>query len=187
MRVHFLTYATIGTPYEAEAAEMAASLLRFGIAAEIVGIPNLGDWCHNCAQKATVVRDAMVRHERDAIVFIDADARFRQRPDLFATLDCDFAAHYRYGVELLSSAMYFAPTTTTWRLVQDWVTRCQKQPGVWDQKHLQAAVEDMPTLIVQRLPASYAAVFDDPKMCAPDDRVIEQLQRSRVHSSTVRA
>lgn len=186
MRIHFVTFATLGTPYEAEAAEMAQSLLRFGIAAEIVTVTNLGDWCHNCAQKATVVSEAMLRHSESAIVFVDADARFHKRPDLFATLDCDFAAHFRHGVELLSGTLYLGPTTAAWRLVQDWRRRCVEQPGVWDQKHLHEAVRNHPELIVQHLPASYCAIFDDAKMCAPEDRVIEHLQKSRVHSSVVR-
>lgn len=179
MRVHFITYATVGTPYEDEAAEMAASLSQFGITAEIVGAPNLGDWCHNCAQKATVVRDAMLRYPSDAIVFTDADARFRQRPELFATIDCDFAAHYRNGEELLSGTLYFAPTLAAWNLVYDWQRRCAANPGRWDQVHLQDAVQSARELVVFRLPASYTAIFDDPKMCAPEDRVIEHTQASR--------
>lgn len=157
---------------------MAESLSRFGITAELVPVDSTGNWCRNCAHKAQVIRDAMLRNPGSAIVFIDADARFLQSPDLFATLDCDFACHFRHG-ELLSGTLYFAPNHQAWWLVQDWVKRCQADPDTWDQKHLQAAVEAMPTLIVQRLPASYCAVFDDSKMCEPEDRVIEHQQASR--------
>jgi hypothetical protein len=182
----FIGYYTPG-PYEREASQLSATLDRFGFEREIVPVPDLADWSWNCSQKARVVYSAMARHPGRPVVYLDADARVIRSPDLFlSTPDCDFAAHWLGGEELISACMYFAATPAAQRLVWLWMQGCQDRPGVWDQKTLQTVVEQMPELRVMRLPPEYNWI------CAQDgvndisqsiygalDPVIVQRQASR--------
>jgi hypothetical protein len=116
-------------------------------------------------------------------VYLDADARVRQYPILFdqlAETDCDFAAHWRGGSELLSGTLYFGATVNALALADKWVEECEAHPDVWDQQCLQNAVDSMPGLKVERLPFSYCRIFDgqgqDEQGVVP---VVEHMQASR--------
>jgi hypothetical protein len=156
LRPLYVGYFTQGTPYEREAAELVVTLDGFGLEHEIVGVPDLGDWTHNCAQKPNVVREAMGKHPDRPIVYLDADARVIRRPELFDALDDrDFAGHWLGDEELISACLYFAPTPAAAELLRRWHVGCKDRPDVWDQKTLQAEVEAFDGLRVTRLPPEY--------------------------------
>jgi hypothetical protein len=174
-----VSFFTAGTPYESEAAELAASAREFGLFPDIRPVPNLGDWARNCGMKPAFIRDRMQDYPGRPVVWLDADARVRQVPELFATLDCDFAAHWRYGVELLSGTLYFGPTRAARRLCEAWAEAQMRAPRVWDQKVLQRVIESgAPPARLERLPAAYTAIFDA-RMCPDDEQVIVHTQASR--------
>lgn len=163
--------------YRDHAEGLIASLEAFGLEHDVRHLPSGGNWLTNVNHKAVFLLSMMARHPDRPIVWLDADARVRQAPKLFDTLSCDFACHYRHGVELLSGTMYFAPTAAAVQLLQAWHFKCAKHPERWDQVSLQDTIADMgDALRVERLPATYTCVFDDPKMGPP---VIEHLQASR--------
>ena len=176
MRAIITSFYTHGTGYEAEAQQLESSARAFGLLTDIRGVPNLGDWCHNCAIKPAFIRDRMNDYPHRPIVWLDADARVRQTPELFDNLTCDFAAHWRHGVELLSGTMYFAPTPAAKQLATAWAEAQMRRPGEWDQRVLQDVIETVPDLVVERLPKEYTRVFDDSKMGVP---IIEHMQASR--------
>jgi hypothetical protein len=164
--------------YREEAGALVDSLDRFGLEEDVRHVPDQGSWVRNCAMKSAFIFRMLVAHPGRPIVWLDADARVRQHPDVFNALDCDFAAHWRHGVELLSGTMYFGPTLAARMLVATWRAEQERTPDEWDQRVLQRVIESdhYPDLRVVTLPPQYTRVFDDPKMGVP---VIEHMQASR--------
>lgn len=186
MRPVVVSFFTRDTAYEREAREMEATARAFGLFTDVRGVPNLGDWTRNCGMKPAYIRDRMQDYPGRPIVWLDADARVRQLPDLFATLDCDFAAHWRYGSELLSGTLYFGPTEAARTLAAAWAEQQMRTPDVWDQKVLQRVIESgIPPVRLDALPASYVAIFDA-RMCGEDEWVISHHQASRQLRCAVR-
>lgn len=181
MRAVIVSFYTAGTAYADEAQELAASARQFGLLTDIRPVPNLGDWTLNCSLKPAFIRDRMQDYPGRPIVWLDADARVRQPPDLFDALDCDFAGHWRHGAELLSGTLYFGPTLAARALVTLWAEEQLKTPGVWDQKVLHRVIDGgaVNWLKIRELPKEYVAVFDDAKMGTPETWVVSHHQSSR--------
>lgn len=164
--------------YEADACELLRSCRDFGLDADVRAVPNLGSWARNCGYKPQFIRERILDNPARGVAWVDADARVRQYPALFDSLDCDFAAHWRHGVELLSGTLYFGPTARARQLVKAWCEAQQQSPDEWDQRVLQRVIESTRPgdLKVAYLPAEYTRVFDDAKMGEP---VVEHMQASR--------
>lgn len=162
--------------YADHAAHMEASAKEFGLETDVRGIPDLGAWELNCGLKPQFILQMMGEHRGRPIVWLDADARVRHKPELFETLDCDFAAHWRCGAELLSGTMFFGRSQWATALVDAWISEQSRNPKEWDQRNLQAAIDRVDGLVIEILPSTYTRIFDDPKMGEP---VIEHLQASR--------
>lgn len=175
----FVSYYTRGSPYEAEAQALSEGLRAFGLSHEICGVTPRGSWEKNCAYKPTFILDMLVKHPGTPIVWVDADARIRRRPDLFDSLDCDIAFHRKGGEELLSGTLYFGPTKAAMEILREWQSRCADNPLEWDQRCLDSVVkENRPGARFGELPASYVSIFDAHMSDAP---VILHMQRSRKH------
>lgn len=175
----FVSFFTLGTPYETEAAELAATLRAFDLPYDIEGIEPRGSWVRNCSQKARFVRDMMLRHPEQRIVWLDADARVKKLPTLFQNLECDVAFHRRHG-ELLSGTLFFAPTSAAWETVRLWESACEAHPDEWDQRVLDDVVkENKAGATFGTLPASYVQIFDAKDMGDVDEAVILHTQASR--------
>ena len=180
----YVGYYTIGTPYEAEAAECVATLDQFGLRHDFVGVPNAGSWVRNCSLKPMVIERLMLKHDGVPLVYLDADARVRARPVWFDSIppDIDIACHYREGHELVSGTLCFGPTVGARQLVGDWRIACQASPDEWDQQVLQRILAGDKSYRLIELPKEYIRIFDDPRMGEP---VIEQMQASRRLARTV--
>jgi hypothetical protein len=171
-------YVSFYTPgYAEEAAALRETLDRFGLPHEIRAMNSMGNWTHNCAMKSAFVCD-MLHQRLRPVVWVDADARVVRYPDLFNSLDCDFAAHWRWDAELLSGTLYFAATDTAANLAKAWAERCIANPQRWDQRTLQETVASIEGLRDARLPASYCSIFDAPDM-QDEPAVILHTQASR--------
>jgi hypothetical protein len=170
----FISFYT--APYTDHAFGLVASLEAFGLVHDVRLLESGGSWIANVNRKAPFILTMMRRHPGRKLVWLDADARVRQYPGLFDTLDCDFAAHWRHGAELLSGTMFFSGSDASRRLCETWHRRCVRFSDVWDQVNLQDVLADRGALRLEDLPASYTAIFDDAKM---GPAVIEHLQASR--------
>jgi len=183
-------FVAFGTPdYEWHLSELAHTLQEFRLAHEIHYVPCLKDWNLNAQHKAVVIASCLEKHDRP-IVYLDADARVKQKPVRFWGLDADFAAHwreYRHG-ELLSGTLYFEPTDAARKLVAGWIQTNADCPRKWDQLNLSRCVEGFRAgLRIKELPASYCSIFDAKDMHDKEHPpVIEHLQASRQLKSKVR-
>lgn len=155
-------YVSFFTPaYAAEAAGLVESLNAFGLPHDVRALPSRGSWVGNCGMKAAFLREMRAEHPGRPLVWLDADARVRQPPVLFDTLDgYDFAAHWRHGEELLSGTMYWGDTEAAGDLLRAWEQECAFFPGVWDQRTLAVAIERVPGLRIFHLPGSYTRILD---------------------------
>lgn len=169
-----------GGDYERHAAELIETLDRLDLAHAVWQLPDAGSWVRCCAMKPTFIRQCMEQFPGQPIVYLDADARVRQRPELFYSMTpgTDFACHYLDGKELLSGTLYFGGTVASVELVEAWQARCRDMPDVWDQQHLQSVVHHG-TFNVAYLPETYCRIYDRQKRMPREAIVIEHLQESR--------
>lgn len=170
----FISFYTAA--YTADARELMLTLDAFDLPQDVRQMPDAGSWVRNCGMKAGFVQAMMRQHPGQSVVWLDADARVRQAPSLFGELTCDFAAHRRGGVELLSGTLYFSGSECSVELVEDWLTECQLHPDRIDQACLDTVLQRSPWVSVSELPAPYTCIFDEPSMGPP---VIEHMQKSR--------
>lgn len=178
----FISFYTRDTPYEAMAERLRGTLEAFGLEHRLVGVDSLGQWEHNCAYKARFVREQW-RELGRPVVWLDADATVEADPVMLRQCGADFAACKWQGWELCSGTLFFNATPAAGRLLDRWVLRCEADPLLWDQMHLDAAWADIASqepLITQWLPTPYLHIFD----CAePGQPVIKHWQASRAHKA----
>jgi hypothetical protein len=170
-------YYTRGTGYEAEFHEMAASAHRMGLEVDGLGIDSMGGWQRNTQYKATFLRDMVRKHWGKTIVYTDADSRFLRYPGL---LDESSFRGIRYrlrrGKELLSGTLQIHCDESTASLMDRWVSECENNPRLWDQKTLEIAASKW-TGQISEFPYEYCTIFDDNDR--PAEPVIVHNQASR--------
>lgn len=180
----FICFYTRDTAYETLAMRLRDTLDAFGLDQQIVGIDSLGAWERNCAYKAGFVRDQWRALGRP-VVWLDADATIERDPVLLRRCGADFAVCKYAGWEFGSGTLFFNATQAAGRLLDRWVARCEADPLIWDQMHLDAAWVDIASaepLITQWLPESYLHIFDETGQEPP---VITHWQASRENKALV--
>lgn len=183
-----ICFYTVGTPYEEEVRGLRNSCRQLGLDHEIRGVPPMGSWERTCAYKARYILSEYKRLDRP-VLWCDADAIIRQLPMLVAGAEPDFAVSKAAGWQFNSATIYFNRTEVAQHLLETWVKRCEEQPEIWDQIHLDSAWEEVTArrpLRTMWLPQSYAKIFDmdwDARLKAcgttATTPVIEQYQASR--------
>lgn len=131
---HTRSYAPVADEY------LLPSLRTLGLDYRLEVCGDFPTWEAGCGHKASVILDAY-RSGR-SLLWLDADARIYSDPWPYLTsLDCDVSAHMFRGVELISSAVYFAPNLSRieW-LLHKWEAGCKAAPGEWDQRVLQSLI-----------------------------------------------
>jgi len=177
IKFRVVSYYTRNTGYEAEAKHLIESLERFNLPYEIEVIDSLGSWRKNTQYKAIFIRKMMAKHDEN-VVFLDADSVVRKYPELFDTIEADFAVHYYRGKQLASGTMYFANCPIVEALVDSWIEANKQNPNTLDQQTLQDLLKNgWKNLQVLVLPPEYCKIFD--LMADIKDPVIEHFQASR--------
>jgi hypothetical protein len=185
------SYFTEATPYADEAKELAQSARAVGVHCALWPIQSVGSWQDNTLYKANFVKSMLDFYPGYNVIYVDADARFRQYPALFDSLDCDMAAYFRdwrfAKNELLSGTLYVRNNDIMRQVIGEWIKENLANRLVWEQKNLQAVISRHPDLKIYRLPVEYCCIFDSEERrngCRP---VIEHLQRSRRYRRLVNA
>lgn len=163
--------------YAKLADRLICSLNRFCVNHCVQQVPDLGSWQANTHFKADFIGEMLDVFAASDIVWIDADAIMHRYPLVFDQTNADFAAHFRYGVELLSGTLFFRNNASSRRLIKLWIQKNQENPNAWDQHNLHAAVLDWKGP-VEELPPQYCQIFDT--MSAFGLPVIEHYQASRI-------
>jgi hypothetical protein len=200
-----VTVITFYTPeYKDEAMELVKTCNDFQLSVKAYPKESKGSWVHNCTMKAEVIEQALDEY-KDGVVWVDADGRFRNKPELFDKLqDYDFACYWipnvwnqprnahlkpwNLGTEALAGGtMYFANTPMCRNLISTWKVESRNNPNRWEQQSLQKVWEPFDKLGLRtfNFPQSYCKVFDC-KWFEPEQTVVvEHTQASRRLKSKV--
>lgn len=139
-----ISFHTNDPHYTAEAQGLIESCKRLDLPLSCGILQSQGSWEANCAMKGNYVADALALWRRP-LLWLDADAVVLKVPTLFENPDFEFAIYFHQPKqEFVSNTVYFAYTPRVINLVEEWAWRCEREPQVWDQKHLQAAWMSMP-------------------------------------------
>ena len=168
-----VAYYTVGTPYEELAVNgLIPTLKRWKVQWTVKGVHDKGSWIANTSYKPTFIRDMLNKYQ-ESITYVDVDAEIWRNPVLLGKMprSIDVACHYldwwlfwkgvpRMGVlELLTGTAYFKHSKKVLGLLDEYVELCEKNPGVWEQKHLQNLLERRTDIKVGNLPAEYCAII----------------------------
>lgn len=177
-----ISYYTIDTAYEEEAAGLIESCRALGLEHAVEGVRARGSWEGNCAMKAGFVQDAWSRLGRP-VLWVDADARVRRSPELLRGVTADLAVHKAARWQFASGTVYFGASALAGEAVRVWRRRCEEDPMTWDQVHLDRAWEEVSLgapLETLWLPQAYTRIFDQPEQGdGGGGAVVEHFQASR--------
>jgi hypothetical protein len=177
-----VSYFTTNTPYEDEARELVQTCDALGLEHRVVGVPARGTWEGNCAMKAGFVLE-MWESLRRPVLWVDADARVRRAPELLRGMSADLGVYKAARWQFASGTVFVNVTELGRELLRVWKRRCEEQPRVYDQVHLDRAWEEVSTrapLETVWLPQAYTRIFDKPEeLDGGGAAVIEHFQASR--------
>ncbi len=176
--------------YLKEAFDLARSLQAFNLDYDIREVPNTGSWEGNTNHKPAFLIKMAREYPDQAIVWLDADARVRKMPGLFAEgcINATIAYHCfkRPGGApgALSGTVYLAAGDERMTILKEWAAEVIRSPNDTDQRCMETAVRRIGAKWVE-LPEAYCWIYDlaqglhqapDPAKARP---VIEHLQASR--------
>ncbi len=177
--------------YQKYAENLARSLDQFELALHIEAIESKGSWRANTRYKPKFVWRMLVRYGADYdLLYVDADAEFRQYPLLLDRLDVDLAAHQRpHHPEIQSGTIYLQYTKATFRFLEKWLKLCDPaRPGdnTHDQQSMTAAKKATKELGFYNLPPEYCLMAGPHEKLYPDlEPVIYHHQASRKLKRTI--
>lgn len=177
-------YYTRATGYAEEAKRLLESMRAWSLCYTVWEIADHGGWQANTHFKAEFLQELVHQYQGRKILYVDADAVFRQSPEALARLDADIAVHYLQHAdgseELLSGTILLTANRPTLEVLARWRAENGANPFTFDQVNLARAIQTMPSLRVRRLPPEYAFIFDIMRGRYPTMRpVIEHFQASR--------
>jgi len=176
------SYYTKDSDYEKQVKELIISLRRLNLEYDIKAIEDRGGWHKNTYWKSTFVLNTLKKHRGRSVVFVDADAIFRQSPILFNDYNCDFAYHYYNNKELLGGTLYFGNTNGARYVAEQWVEiDKEKMTTHMPQKNLQALFGRIQHKVKwKHMPIEYCMIFDcHQRRHGKLHPVIEHFQLSR--------
>lgn len=179
----FVNFYTPGRGYEDHAKRLVESLDRLGAVLDQETIEYPGSWMKAQALKPGFLKRKLEEHFPHPIVWVDADAIVRQKPDLFfqwadEQSGPDIGVHYKDGEECLGGTVWLNQSDRTRKLLAQWVELQHANPEEWDQRLLEQLLNDDSSFKVERLPPTYCQIFDSMK--AAGVPVIEHFQHSRL-------
>ena len=185
-----VAYYTVNTPYEAEANKLKSSLDKLGLAYDIVGVNNLGNWQANTRFKAHFMEDMLKKHSGKNLLYVDSDAIIHKVPILFENYNYDIAVRWQdfrwRKNECLSGTIFMANNPRTLELCKRWQkVNISEGPNAktFEQWNLGKVIVDMRAegkIKDGNLPPEYTMIFDSMRAMYPNiDPVIEHFQASR--------
>ena len=176
-----VVFVSFFTPnYTQRAERLKASLDGLHLTHDIVAIKDQGGFLANVSYKPRFIGEMMEKHPNaKAIVWLDADATVLGYPRLFWELyGIDLAVHFRDGVELVASTMYWANTKKSMTGVAMWAVAMDAGAGRGrpcpEQQVLQENLVNW-NIALYMLPTEYCTIPDLPPETTDGGRKIEPL------------
>lgn len=177
-RFTVIAYHTTDDYYTKQADRLLASLCRFNLPYTVEKIEPSA-WKEAVNTKPTFIARMMELYPDRDLLYVDADAEFRQHPTLFD-------APYPFDVGIFdrplpdhphAATLYFTPTDEARWFVRRWEELQQEAPQWMDQRNLRRALDEMrpDSVSVGQLPHAYCCKVEK----ADASTVIVQHQASR--------
>ncbi|MBS0604707.1 MAG: hypothetical protein JSS60_06695 [Verrucomicrobia bacterium] len=193
-----ISFYTLGTPYEEEVKNLIRSCEEWKVDAAIEGIPSAGSWEKNCALKPSFILKKLKEHKR-SVLWVDADAVFRKRPDFTDFAACDFAVRVNeflpkgHESRVVSNTVFVSDIAAGIEVVEKWKESAEKEilnrqraHEFWDQTALRDVLQDSGSLRFLPMPLKYSKIFDfDDLFISEEEVVIEHYQASRRYKDKV--
>jgi tetratricopeptide (TPR) repeat protein len=175
---------TVGTPYEEEVKKLQASMDKFGLKYELVGIKPQGSWIKNTQMKPKVIKSVMEKYNQD-IVWVDADAIFLKHPSWLNSVKCDISFYtINEWKEKLVGTLYLSNNQKVINFLDNWIY-LNDQNDYTDGFNFQTLMDkqdilpsETDRLNIVPLPADYIKIFDNDLICSSDPVIIHN-QASR--------
>lgn len=143
-----INYFTKNTPYEFQAQNLEKNLQKLEEDYKTYETNDFGSWELNCAQKSYIISLALEEFDDD-IFYVDCDATFLQKPDWSEFKDInvpsfliyEFQTNNKKYWELFSGSIYFPNNELSREVLKVWRSTQEKYPKEWDQRTLQAVVD----------------------------------------------
>jgi len=174
----FCSMFTIDTPYEQEVKILQASMDRFNLPYEIIGVNSKGEWAKNTQMKPSVIKAVMEKYNKD-VVWLDADAVIEKDPVFFKEIKGDLSYHYiKQWDEMLTGTLFIRNNEKMRGFLDQWYELNQSNNNP-DAVNFQTLVtKRKQELDIEDLPADYIKIFDNP-LIESNDPVITHNQASR--------
>mgnify|MGYP006921348107 CR=1 FL=1 len=123
---HYIFGHTADPYYTAHADELEKTIIAVGGKPFVRSIiEDAQGWVSTCMKMPPFMLKQLKSTDED-IVFLDSDARIRQYPVLFDTIEEDVAFHIKDGIEPLCGTMYFKNNERVYAFFERWL-EVQKQ------------------------------------------------------------
>jgi hypothetical protein len=157
--------------YSAWAAPLLSSLDKLGLPHDFVEVKKAsGGWERNTLRKPAMIEQAMLRHPRCTVIFLDVDAMVLGPLDLLADIEADVAlylavkrkANGNHALFARSCTMVLRPTPMARQFVKTWCGLSRAAPLGWvDQSTLLEALWRTPGMTIRQLDVRYCATRKD--------------------------
>ncbi len=136
-----IAFYTKDTPYADTLQEiLLPSIIKYWkYPFEIFPIQSQGSWVKNCALKPSVVLNAYHTSFDHTLMYLDVDAEILKE---FEIPEFEDIAFRRYQGKCDSALFFFRRTATTQELLVEWERLCIDEPKIWDQIHMDQALEN---------------------------------------------
>jgi len=198
--IRFISSYTEGTIYKNIMDEMLIpSLEKFNLPYHIFKANDYGSWKINSRQRPLFIKEAMKLFPDENIVWIDADARVLQYPELLFRIPSSvcIGVHYmqwvdHYGrqsdkdkVEILDGTSYYKNCEKMIPFMDEWIQRsvgAEQNHRLTLGKMIEEKIDDDYNIFI--IPRSYCYIIDKPDGSKPnviiDNPVIAHYQASRM-------
>jgi len=175
---HYIAWHTPDEWYTHHNAELVATVKENGRKPIVCRVyEDTGGWIKNGMMIPHFIM-SQLQETTDDLVYLDSDARVRQYPELFDTIQEDLAFHVKDGHETLIGTVFIKNTPKAIPFVERWIElQAIRYPHILS---AQVAFEDAVRqggMSVYHLPANYTQIFDT--MAHHGKPVIEHMQASR--------
>jgi hypothetical protein len=186
----FLSFYTTGYYKTIAHSYLIPSLEKFNLPHKIIEKESKHDWLLNGKYKTEVIYSTLLETDKD-IVFLDADAKLLQFPQLFFEIpeSFDIGVHYldwwlfwhnqpnKTKKELLTGTIFFRNNNKVKSLVREW-NSINQSSAQWAQRILPELFNKYPDVKIFELPQSYCKIIKSNNIITSDDIII-QCQASR--------
>jgi tetratricopeptide (TPR) repeat protein len=174
-KVVFVSMFTPG--YKEQAEKLKKSLDDFDLHYTIYEVPNQGTWIRNTQEKPKYIFRALEEY-KCPVVWLDADAIVKKKPELFKTIRDDIAFYtIKEWDDMLTGTMFFNYNRRVKEFISNWIYNCEIN-NLPDQRVFIDLMKKDNTLQKGKLPVEYVKIFDNPHQDC-DDPVIIHNQASR--------